>query len=51
MLFEDLDMLNEVIDLIRSGADNRPMSSQNKDNGNNTIGRFRDLQVSYMLRE
>ena len=43
MLFEDLDTLNEMIDLIRSGADNR---HQNKDNKAKTSRRFRDVNVS-----
>lgn len=49
MLFEDLDTLNEMIDLIRSGADTRQLSQQNKESkAGKPSRRFRDLMVSYI---
>ena len=48
MLFEDLDTLNEVIDLIRAGGDNRSVSSGAKDHTKVTR-RYRDLNVSMSL--
>lgn len=48
MLFEDLDTLNEMIDLVRSGADNRQhinMSHVKDINKTKSARRFRDLNV------
>jgi hypothetical protein len=46
MLFEDLDTLDEMIDLIRSGADNRHMNHPRDNKAAKTSRRFRDLNVS-----